>query len=224
MPTELAEHLVFLALSEPMKPPALAVGRSHSRIFRSTKEPFRGGKWALNGDAPWAPRMPRLRAPWPRKRPGARCAVHRHGGRQPPLSHAMMAAKVDNAEPERVRRTGHGGRGQPSRGQGAGLEGGPEPGGHGAAPAGHTRAGAGGWAVPAVPPLPEAFTTALSRRVAQRVARDDGARQPLVGHICERCLDAPALLVQPAPWGGKMGVCAACQQETPAGDAAPQAR
>ncbi len=29
MPTELAEHLVFLALSEPMKPPALAVGRSH---------------------------------------------------------------------------------------------------------------------------------------------------------------------------------------------------
>jgi len=29
VPTELAEHLVFLALSEPMKPPALAVGRSH---------------------------------------------------------------------------------------------------------------------------------------------------------------------------------------------------
>src|SRR5436853_4326489 len=97
----------------------------HSRIFRSTKEPFRGGKWALNGDAPWAPRMPRLRAPWPRKLPGARCSVHQHGGRQPPLSHAMMAAKVDNAEPERARRTWHGGRGKPSRGQGAGPEGGP---------------------------------------------------------------------------------------------------
>ena len=117
-----------------------------------------------------------------------------------------------------------GGEGSRPEGRAQDRREGQEPGGHGAAPAGHTRAGAGGWASPAVPPLPEAFTTALRRRVAQRVARDDGARQPLVGHICERCLDAPALLVQPAPWGGKMGVCAACQQETPAGDAAPQAR
>jgi hypothetical protein len=99
-----------------------------------------------------------------------------------------------------------------------------EPGGHGAAPAGHTRAAACWRASPAVPPLPEACTTPLHRRVAQRVARDDGARPPLVGHSRERCLDAPALLVQPAPWGGEMGVCAACQQETPAGDAAPHAR
>ena len=100
---------------------------------------------------------------------------------------------------------------------------GQEPGGHGAAPAGHPRAAC--WrASPVVPPLQEAFTTTLRRRVAQRVARDDGARQPLVGHLCERCLDAPALLVQPALWGGEMGVCAACQQETPAGDAGPHAR
>src|SRR5262249_12427226 len=69
------------------------------------------------------------------------------------------------------------------------------------------------WASPAVPPLPEACTTALRRRVAQRVAQDDGARQPLVGHLCERYLDAPALWVQPAPWGGEMDVCAACQHE-----------
>jgi hypothetical protein len=34
VPTELAEHLVFLALSEPMKPPALAVGRSHVSFAR----------------------------------------------------------------------------------------------------------------------------------------------------------------------------------------------
>jgi hypothetical protein len=99
-----------------------------------------------------------------------------------------------------------------------------EPGGQGAAPAGHTRTAACWRASPAVPLLQDAFTIALRRRVAQRVARDDGARQPLVGHICECCLDAPALLVQPAPWGGEMGVCAACQQETPAGDADPQAR
>jgi hypothetical protein len=75
-----------------------------------------------------------------------------------------------------------------------------------------------------VPPLPDACTTALRRRVAQRVAQDDGARQPLVGHLCERCLDAPALLVQPAPWGGEMGVCAACQLALPTDDEASQTR
>ena len=88
-----------------------------------------------------------------------------------------------------------GGEGNRPEGRAQDRREGQEPDGHGAAPAGHTRAGACWWASPAVPPLPEAFTTALRRRVAQRVARDDGARQPLVGHICERCLDAPALLV-----------------------------
>ena len=33
---------------------------------------------------------------------------------------------------------------------------------------------------------------------------------PLAGHVCEPCLDAPALILQPAPWGGEMGVCAVC--------------
>src|SRR4029450_8161269 len=74
---------------------------------------------------------------------------------------------------------------------------------------------------PAMPSLQEALTAALQRRVAQRAARDHGARPPLVGYLCERCLDAPALLVQPAPWGGEMGVCAACQQAPPADDAEP---
>jgi hypothetical protein len=30
------------------------------------------------------------------------------------------------------------------------------------------------------------------------------------GHLCEVCLDAPATRLQPAPWGGEMGVCEAC--------------
>jgi hypothetical protein len=76
---------------------------------------------------------------------------------------------------------------------------------------------------PAVPSLEDALTAALRRRVAQRAARDHGAHPPLVGYLCERCLDAPALVVQPAPWGGEMGVCAACQ-ETLADDAEPHAR
>jgi hypothetical protein len=91
---------------------------------------------------------------------------------------------------------------------------------HGAAPA--VRAGAAGRrrAPPALPSRQDALTAALRRRVAQRAARDHSAHPPLVGHLCERCLDAPALLGQPAPWGGELGVCAVCQQETPAGDAA----
>jgi hypothetical protein len=34
---------------------------------------------------------------------------------------------------------------------------------------------------------------------------------PLPGHLCEVCLDTPAVALQPAPWGGEMGVCEACQ-------------
>jgi hypothetical protein len=77
---------------------------------------------------------------------------------------------------------------------------------------------------PALPSLQDALAAALRRRVAQRAARDHGAYPPLVGYLCERCLDAPALLVQPAPWGGEMGVCAACQQEPAADDAEPHVR
>ena len=32
----------------------------------------------------------------------------------------------------------------------------------------------------------------------------------LAGYLCEQCLDAPAVTVVPAPWGGEMGSCAAC--------------
>jgi hypothetical protein len=76
---------------------------------------------------------------------------------------------------------------------------------------------------PALPFLREALTAALHQRVAQRAARDQRAGTRLVGHICEHCFDAPAVLVQPAPWGGEIGVCAACQQATPARAEAPQA-
>src|SRR5215510_3079377 len=112
----------------------------------------------------------------------------------------MMAAKVDNEAPEWARRTGRGGRGPQSRGKGVGPRGGPGTRRHGAAPA--VRAGAAGCrrAYPALPSLQEALTAALHQRVAQRAAPDDGAHPPLVGYLCERCLDAPALLVQPAPW------------------------
>lgn len=36
------------------------------------------------------------------------------------------------------------------------------------------------------------------------------------GHLCEVCLDAPAVAFVPAPWGGEMGVCAACGGLPPA--------
>jgi hypothetical protein len=38
---------------------------------------------------------------------------------------------------------------------------------------------------------------------------------PIPGHLCEVCLDAPAVALQPASWGGEMGVCEACQGGTP---------
>jgi len=78
-------------------------------------------------------------------------------------------------------------------------------------------------APPALPPLRAALTAALRQRVAQRAGWDHPALPPLVGHICERCWDAPAVLLQPAPDGEEMGVCEACQQEPHAGDEAPQA-
>ena len=95
---------------------------------------------------------------------------------------------------------------------------------HGDAPAGHTRAAVGRLAPLALSPLHAALTAALRQRVARRAARDHGTSPSLVGHLCERCLDAPALVVQPAPWGGEMGVCAACQEEPLASDEEPHAR
>jgi hypothetical protein len=91
-------------------------------------------------------------------------------------------------------------------------------------PAAHDRVAACRRPHPAVPSLREALTAALHQRVAQRAARAQRAGTLLVGHICEHCFDAPAVLVQPAPWGGEMGVCEACQQVTPARAEDPQAR
>lgn len=31
------------------------------------------------------------------------------------------------------------------------------------------------------------------------------------GSLCEHCLDAPAVVLVPAPWGGERGMCAGCQ-------------
>ena len=92
-----------------------------------------------------------------------------------------------------------------------------EPGVHSTDPAAHDRVAAVRRPPPAVPSLREALAAALHRRVAQR------AGTWLVGHICEHCFDAPAVLVQPAPWGGEMESCAACQQAGPGRAEAPQA-
>jgi hypothetical protein len=84
-----------------------------------------------------------------------------------------------------------GGEGHSPEGRAQDRVAGREPGVHGAAPA--VRAGAAGCrrGHPALPSLQDALTAALHRRVAQRAARDYGAHPPLVGYICERCLDTP---------------------------------
>jgi hypothetical protein len=89
---------------------------------------------------------------------------------------------------------------------------------HGAAPAVRAGAARGRRAHPALPSLQDVLTAALRRYVAQRAARNHGAHPPLMSYLCECCLDAPALQMQPAPWGGEMGVCAACQEAPPADD------
>jgi len=45
----------------------------------------------------------------------------------------------------------------------------------------------------------------------------DAHEQPAVlpGSLCEQCLDAPAVAIVAAPWGGDMGICAACQAACP---------
>jgi hypothetical protein len=42
------------------------------------------------------------------------------------------------------------------------------------------------------------------------VGREDTPALP--GYLCESCLDAPAIALVPAPWGGEMGLCQDCQQ------------
>ena len=43
------------------------------------------------------------------------------------------------------------------------------------------------------------------------------------GHLCEACLDAPAVAFVPAPWGGEIGICTACAGLPPPAPAAPRA-
>src|SRR2546427_10995344 len=64
---------------------------------------------------------------------------------------------------------------------------------------------------------PRAETPQTHRRLPLRIAevrevQDPPAPTPLPGHLCEQCLEAPAVLVVPAPGGGDMGIGAACQQ------------
>ena len=48
-------------------------------------------------------------------------------------------------------------------------------------------------------------------RLRPEVVREE-TPDPLPGYLCERCLDAPAIALVPAPGGGEMGLCQACQQ------------
>ena len=64
---------------------------------------------------------------------------------------------------------------------------------------------------------PGAAPPRTRRRLSLRIAevwevQASPAPTPLPGHLCEQCLDAPAVLVVPAPGGGDMGICAACQE------------
>ena len=64
---------------------------------------------------------------------------------------------------------------------------------------------------------PGARTPRTRRRLPLRIGeirqvQPPSVPTPLPGHLCEQCLDAPAVLVVPAPEGGDMGICAACQQ------------
>jgi hypothetical protein len=64
---------------------------------------------------------------------------------------------------------------------------------------------------------PGAGTPRTRRRLPLRIAevrevQASPAPMPLPGHLCEQCLDAPAVLVVPAPEGKDMGICVACQQ------------
>jgi len=51
------------------------------------------------------------------------------------------------------------------------------------------------------------------RRVAALLpgAQSASTETPIPGHLCKVYLDAPAVHLRPAPWGGEMRVCEACQ-------------
>ena len=146
------------------------------------------------------------------------------GGRQPTPSHAMMAAKGDYEEPARARRTWYGERGTPSSGKAAGPEGGPGTRRARRCPSGpHPRrrvlAGLPSGAAPpgCVHHRPPAAHGPAGRAGRRRPSAPRGpSLRALPG-----CASAPGAA---RAVGGEMGVCAACQQETPAGDAAPQVR
>jgi hypothetical protein len=62
---------------------------------------------------------------------------------------------------------------------------------------------------PALDAARESFATAVRRYREQRATQERGT---LAGYLCKLCLDAPAVHLHPAPWGGEMGVCPACRK------------
>ena len=55
----------------------------------------------------------------------------------------------------------------------------------------------------------ESFATAIRRYREQRATQE---RVTLAGYLCALCLDAPAVHLHPAPWGGEMGVLSGVSQ------------
>jgi hypothetical protein len=89
-----------------------------------------------------------------------------------------------------------GGEGSRPEGRAQDRREGQAPGGHGAAPAGHTRAAACWRASPAVPPLPDVFTTALFPVVRQDAGRPGPLqrRERLGGFLTDDACDTAGVL------------------------------
>jgi hypothetical protein len=60
------------------------------------------------------------------------------------------------------------------------------------------------------------------RETVQRTGRRIGWRTGTQAYMTPPRRATPTLLKQPAPWGGEMGLCAACLQAPPADDEAFQ--
>lgn len=65
-------------------------------------------------------------------------------------------------------------------------------------------------------PLPDGYPQALDpHTLAPQAGTTPAPALPHPGFLCERCLDAPASTMAPAPWGGEMGLCVRCARRPP---------
>ena len=76
----------------------------------------------------------------------------------------------------------------------------------------YARLYAAAWHCPYVPSEMLSVCETPGRIEVATTSRGEPAVPP--GSLCEQCLDAMAVTLAPAPWGGEMGVCEACQRAT----------